>query len=244
MSEKDIFESTKIETLDLMTKYGMTKTKATQYLADWIHNNGREYGFGKDLNTLAKAGANVNVAVDGRTALMTVCEGVSSADEKKALGEIKCLMEHGADINKQDKNGMTALMYSLKNVNELGGNVAVVTELLKHHPDLTLKDNSGKTVIDMAKACMEEAKERGDALALNRYQTVYGLLKDDKQQVKRDLSNQQKIAEMTKLLPNASYADIDRQVDNRLNAKQSKKVKQQTKSLDIPARGNKGNAGR
>lgn len=210
----------------------MTKSEATQGLQEWL-NNGKlvwssedSSNLIKNLDNLVAAGADVNVVNDdGCTALIILCEGVPQRSEVRAQQEIKYLLSYGADINQQDKDGRTPLMHSLKNINELGGNVAVVTELLKHHPDLTLKDKDGHTVIDIANACMEEAKARGDTESLARYEKVYALLKEEeKRQIGHDMHNQGKVAKSLNNEP-----ETNKQIDSRLAVRQSTNAKPQTR---------------
>ncbi|MCM1323629.1 MAG: ankyrin repeat domain-containing protein [Acetobacter sp.] len=231
---------------DNKAKYGVTKDGATQGLKNWVKDNELVWTSDdskssiKNLENLVAAGANVNVVNDDGTALMIVCECVPEIAEEKAQETIKYLLDHGADINKQDKNGQTPLMHSMHNINELGGNVAVVTELLKHHPDLALKNNSGKTVMDIAKVCVEDAKARGDTEALVRYEKVYALLKEEeKRQIGHDMHNQGKVAK-----PLNNVQEADKQIDNRLAAKQAANTKSQTReslqSKTVPVRGSEG----
>lgn len=160
---------------------------------------------------------------------MILSECVPQSKEVQAQQAIKYLLSHGADINKQDKDGMTPLMHSLRNINELGGNVAIVGELLKHHPDLTLKNNSGNTARDVVKALIKEATERGDTAALARYEKVEAMLREEeKRQMGHEMHNQEK---MTRSPINSQ--DADKQIDNRFNARQ--KTKSQTRE-NLPSR--------
>ena len=55
----------------------------------------------------------------------------------------KALLGAGADINKQDNDGRTPLMWAA-----LYGKIEVVRELLKRGAKKELKDNDGKTAYD------------------------------------------------------------------------------------------------
>jgi len=53
------------------------------------------------------------------------------ADEKRFIAIVKCLIEHGADINKENKYCQTPLIKACKN-----GNEALVKYLLEHGVDV------------------------------------------------------------------------------------------------------------
>lgn len=56
------------------------------------------------------------------------------------------LIKNGANINNIDKDNDTPLMYCAQS-----GNLATVKFLLQYEPDLTIKNNSGKTALNIAK---------------------------------------------------------------------------------------------
>ena len=58
---------------------------------------------------------------------------------------VKILLEHNADINLSDHRKETPLMYAVDE-----RNTKIVELLLKYKPDLTLKNESGKTALDIA----------------------------------------------------------------------------------------------
>lgn len=89
------------------------------------------------VKELIKMGADLNIKDHtGRTVLHYMCR------EKDF---IKVLMEANADINIQDKDGWTPLhivCYHFK--------YDVIKEFLLYHPNMTLKDNSGLTPLELA----------------------------------------------------------------------------------------------
>ena len=62
------------------------------------------------------------------------------------------LLDQGADINQQDKNGQTALHIAVENAQD-----AVTTFLLRRGADLTIKDGNGKTALDLARSDRHES---------------------------------------------------------------------------------------
>ena len=64
----------------------------------------------------------------------------------------KMLIEKGANVNAQDKNGKTALFYASASNND---DVAVL--LLKSGADADIKDNNGKTYLEIERLDVETA---------------------------------------------------------------------------------------
>jgi hypothetical protein len=99
----------------------------------------------KDLTALAamvERGADVNARNDaGQTPLMM------AAMEHDSEKLIDLLIYQGADIRARDKDGMTALMYAAQK-----GELQNAEQLLQWGIDPDIKDNTGKTVMDYAKA--------------------------------------------------------------------------------------------
>jgi hypothetical protein len=99
----------------------------------------------KDLTALAamvERGADVNARNDaGQTPLMLAS---TQRDGEKL---IELLLLQGADIRTRDKNGMTALMHAAAK-----GELQNAEQLLQLGIDPDIIDDSGKTVLDYAKA--------------------------------------------------------------------------------------------
>ena len=58
---------------------------------------------------------------------------------------IRLLLDHGADVNIQRKNGLNALMLASQN-----GHESMVRLLLEYGADKELKNNRGRTAMDCA----------------------------------------------------------------------------------------------
>jgi len=60
---------------------------------------------------------------------------------------VRQILDNGANINSQDRNGMSSLMFAAKN-----GDTEMVRLLLNYNPDLNLNEfNTGNTAILLAK---------------------------------------------------------------------------------------------
>jgi ankyrin repeat protein len=74
-----------------------------------------------------------------------------------SIGDIKRLkelLEYGGDINLQDSDGVTPLMYSLEK-----NNIEITKLLITYKPDLSLKTKKGNTVIDIGKKLNNESSK-------------------------------------------------------------------------------------
>uniref|UniRef100_A0A6C0K769 Ubiquitin-like domain-containing protein n=1 Tax=viral metagenome TaxID=1070528 RepID=A0A6C0K769_9ZZZZ len=91
------------------------------------------------------AGANVNSAVGFfQVTPLHWAMHASTNDQSKMIPIIQLLLEKGADVNLKTHEGLTPFMQSL--------HVPMFFYmLLKKRPDLTIKTNAGKTVMDIAK---------------------------------------------------------------------------------------------
>jgi len=93
------------------------------------------------VKVLIAEGANINaVDVEGCTALMYTASGGHFPKI------IKYLIEKGAKINARDKKGNTALHFAA-----MRGNADAASALLKRNADVTIKNNEGKSALDLAK---------------------------------------------------------------------------------------------
>ena len=77
----------------------------------------------------------------GSTPLFWASEGYNFKDSSVLL----LLLDHGADINSKDKNGLSPLHFSSRN-----GALEVVRLLLEHGADVETKTNEGKSVLQVA----------------------------------------------------------------------------------------------
>jgi ankyrin repeat protein len=74
-------------------------------------------------------------------------QNLKKAINDNNLGEVISLLDKLKYINETDSNGLTALMYAV----ETTKNLEIVTAILKKNPDLSIKTQSGKTALDLAK---------------------------------------------------------------------------------------------
>jgi len=90
----------------------------------------------------------VSVLVLILTSACEISSGTSELGDAAWLGkveEVKTLLDHGADINFQDKFGDTALM-----IVSSKGNTEMVKILLDHGADVNLQDKFGDTALKHA----------------------------------------------------------------------------------------------
>ena len=70
------------------------------------------------------------------------------------VNRLKELIEYGGDIDVQDSDGVTALMYSLES-----NHVEVTKLLLDSNPDLSLKTNKGNSIIEISQKLNNESSK-------------------------------------------------------------------------------------
>ena len=92
---------------------------------------------------LLKSGVDVN----GRT--RSGSYALNAAAVENDIGVITTLLDHGADPNVRNSQGDTPLICATKYA---GGKAPVVDLLVKAGSDLGIRDNSGNTALDYAKA--------------------------------------------------------------------------------------------
>ena len=80
----------------------------------------------------------------------SVSKALFVAIENYNLSEIKELIESGADINYQDKNGQTPLMHTLLNYFYKDSSYDIVEYLIKAGADINKTDNSNRTALCIA----------------------------------------------------------------------------------------------
>jgi ankyrin repeat protein len=93
----------------------------------------------KTVKFLIKQHVNVNQSSQEGTSLL-------AAAYKNNITITKLLLKHGAIVDAQGKDGITALMFATQS-----GNKKMILLLLDSKANLSLKDNSGKTALDYAK---------------------------------------------------------------------------------------------
>jgi len=103
-------------------------------------------GFGdpNSIPMLLEAGANIEATdgIDGDTALMHACK-------TGKIEGVNTLIARGAAIEAKNRKGMTPLLSASSHAN---GTVDKIQVLMKAGADLNVKDNSGRSALDLAKA--------------------------------------------------------------------------------------------
>ena len=105
----------------------------------------------RDIDGVTKAlndGANVNVvsSTSDSTALHLVTAVGRPYDNGKLLPIADLLISRGANVNLQNRDGMTSLMWAV-----LAGNIEMMKRLLDAGADITKKHRNGQTALDMAR---------------------------------------------------------------------------------------------
>ena len=103
------------------------------------------------VDYLLQCGANVNepdIFSHNQTALMYAVKGCMSTNPV-----IKLLLQHQADVNAQDDNGFTALMFAARR-----GNISITQELLRcANVDVNIQDKDGHTALYLALAAIDDS---------------------------------------------------------------------------------------
>ncbi|KAJ8314618.1 hypothetical protein KUTeg_006768 [Tegillarca granosa] len=108
-----------------------------------ISNESKHYAQMKELvQKLIQSGADVNLlSRDGMTP-MAVAAFWGYSDI------VQCLLENGADVNASNKGTMWTPLHCAA----FQGHGKVIMNIMEYKPDLTLKDNQGRTAVDFASA--------------------------------------------------------------------------------------------
>ena len=91
----------------------------------------------KMFDLLSEAGARINIKILDESSLL-----IFYINNNRFM-LIDKLIEHGSDLNKQDSNGMTAMMHAIEK-----SNINAVGILSRKKLDVSLTDFSGKTIFD------------------------------------------------------------------------------------------------
>ncbi len=131
--------------VELLLAHGADpKLKDATGKAPIVYAAGR--GFETIVRRLLDAGVDPNARYgNDLTALMWAAGAEDGVGARAASAVIDLLVERGAAINAADNRGRTALMIAAER-----GDPAIVDALLRHSPDPTIKDKSGKSARDLA----------------------------------------------------------------------------------------------
>lgn len=148
---------------ELDSLYAFSRYKPNNGIFYLLQESGRhvEYDYSQYMKLLLKAGGNVNVATEeeGLTPLMMACGNLE-------LAYVKQMIRYGADVNRRDKSGETALhkicmqgdffmnktelmeKYSdFSEISEIAKEIAEV--LLAHGAELSIKNQEGETALNL-----------------------------------------------------------------------------------------------
>lgn len=120
-------------------------------------------GDAAQVETLIAQGANVNKSAEdlARTPLM---DAASNVGQQNMTPIVRTLLEHGADVDAQDKNGLTPLMFAM--------DISSANLLLAKKPHLNLRDDHGRTALlwaifhevpTLVKALLDQGANANDA---------------------------------------------------------------------------------
>jgi ankyrin repeat protein len=150
-------EESKDETIECLLNYNPDVTIANSVGITPLHV-AVTGGNIKFIKALIEKGANINARdkFDQVTPLLKVLLGSSghwrdyldylhTSRRWHDIEVIKCLLEHGADINAQNEKGLTPLMAALEN--RLACNETHIALLLRYNPDITIKNKVGRTAV-------------------------------------------------------------------------------------------------
>lgn len=109
------------------------------------------------VKLLLEKGANPNATFRGTNILMNIVSNQSNIEI------LDLMLNHGADINARDPNGLTPLMYATFNKEKPE---LIITELLKRGANPKLTDNRGHNTTDYISNCLNLTSEQKVLLSL------------------------------------------------------------------------------
>lgn len=106
----------------------------------YLSKNAYNYDYSGSIRNMITAGVDINAKDEnGNTALINI---VSSKEDKNQLKKIRAVTSGRANVNIQNKEGLTALMLVASN-----GNDASVRALISAKPNLDAEDRNGNTAL-------------------------------------------------------------------------------------------------
>ncbi len=97
------------------------------------------------LDELIRRGADVNIHSNNAMRVMALHSAVAHRDIDRAIQMARSLLEKGAEVNAKQSGGFTALHEAA-----LRGNIELTSLLLRWGADPSIKDDEGKSPIDIA----------------------------------------------------------------------------------------------
>ena len=88
----------------------------------------------------------ISLFEDGGVTPLMFLTSMSVLDEKTVVEKIKLLLDNGADIDFQNYNGLTALMFAVQK-----NSIRATRLLLKFNPKFFIKNKNGQTVFDLVR---------------------------------------------------------------------------------------------
>ncbi|XP_052794875.1 ankyrin repeat domain-containing protein 7-like isoform X2 [Mya arenaria] len=124
--------------IDLGADLNLTDTKGTSPLHHLCFSRRPHQDF---IQLLLSKKCNVNITnLKGSTPLMFACS-------LRNLPTVKLLLQHGANINQRDDNGMTAIQFCVGHKTRLS---SLLLCLMHNGADINIIDRKGRTLLDMA----------------------------------------------------------------------------------------------
>jgi hypothetical protein len=136
-------------------KLGANPNARNEYYYTPLHCTCRSYLALEAMQLLILAGADLNAPSRFSNTFLhfTVPQGKYDAFVKHKQNIRKELIKANVDLNVQDDDGETALMYAVKHLLDPGAvlNTTVIEELVAAGADETIKNNEGLTALDLAR---------------------------------------------------------------------------------------------
>lgn len=132
-----------------MIKLGSNVNHATEKSGDPPLSIAAMVGDATIGQALIDYGANIDAAPLDPDGLHSGMTALMWAANRDFVPFVKLLLENGADVNKKNDKNETALMFAARGT---PSQVAIFELIIKHKPDLYVKDWRGRSIIDEARA--------------------------------------------------------------------------------------------
>ena len=143
-------EVLKAQDLNIFDKYGKTPLYIVAY---------RDESYLKVMKKMLELGANPNLANNDDEGEIPLHTAVSQSYSNIEM--VKCLIENGSDLDRQDKNGNTPLMLCCEKSKYLGKTAEKMTDfLIANGSDTKIKNNKNEDAEMIILRLMAEEEER------------------------------------------------------------------------------------